>query len=187
MRKLLLSFCLMAFAFSLNAQELQNRKGEFGLKLGGSADIYRLQTYNISVIPYYQITPKLNAGLGMNFMYSNHLGEDHGEHCSVPLYADVKYVFLKESVAPFAEAQFGLNVGLTMAKDSYYANYAGHFGTFQLGVSIRRSDISLGIMAYDYSKHGESAVVGIGVEYSLFLRYAYNFRLSDKYVTAAMR
>lgn len=179
MKKCLLSLCFLLAAISLHAQNDLSDKGYFGLKLGGSASVYQLHTYSVSAIPYYKINPKLDAGLGFNFMYSNHLGEAQGGRCSLPLYADVKYVFLKKSVALFAEAQFGLNVGLTMYKDSYYANYAGHFGTFQLGVSVRRSDISLGVMAYDYSKHGESAATGIGVEYSLFLRYAYNFRLTD--------
>lgn len=184
MKKLFLFFSLIFAAISSNAQNDLNSKGFWGLQLGGSASVYLPHTYNFAVIPYYNITPKLGAGLGLGFMYSNHLGEHHGAHCSVPMFADLKYVILNKEVSPFAETQFGLNFGLTGYKDFYYANYGLYYGSLQLGVSVRHSDISLGIMAYDYLKYVEtfdSEIVNEGVvECSLFLRYAYNFKLTNR-------
>ena len=172
-------FLSLFFAvISSNAQNDLNNKCFWGLQLGGSASVYLPHTYNFAVIPYYKITPRLGAGFGLGFMYSNHLGEHHGPHCSASMFADLKYVFLNKEISPFAETQFGLNFGLTGYKDLYYANYGSYYGSLQLGVSVRRSDISLDIMAYDYSKYGET--VDEGVECSLFLRYAYNFKLTDR-------
>lgn len=176
MRKLLLSFCLMAFAFSLNAQGFQNRKGEFGLKLGGSASVYQLHTYSISAIPYYKITPKLDAGLGFGLLYSFCLGERPAG--SLPFFADVKYDFLNKRVRPFIEAQVGLNLSLTSESVSY-TKFGLRYLTFQLGVSVRHSDFSFGIMSCDFTQHNTYWDTYHGSGNSLFLRYAYNFRLAD--------
>lgn len=178
MKKLFLFLSLFFAVISSNAQNDLNSKGIWGLRLGSSASVYLPHTYNFAVIPYYKITPRLDTGIGLGFMCSNHLGEHQGAHCSVPMFADLKYVFLNKEISPFAETQFGLNFGLTGYKDLYYANYGSYYGSLQLGVSVRRSDISLGIMAYDYSKYGDT--VDEDVECSLFLRYAYNFKLTDR-------
>lgn len=109
MKKLLFSICLMAMAFSLNAQENQNLKGEIGLLVAGSAAVKPVQTYGISVQPYYKLTPKLSLGLGTGLIYTNHLGIDQLNHYSVPLYADLKYAFIKRKVTPYIEMQRGIN------------------------------------------------------------------------------
>lgn len=185
MRKLLLSFCLMAFAFSLNAQGFQNRKGEFGLKLGGSASVYQLHTYSVSAIPYYKITPKLDAGLGFGLLYS-FVFRDCPASCSLPFFADVKYDFLNKRVRPFIEAQVGINLNLTSTESVDYTKFGLRYLTFQLGVSVRHSDFSFGIMSCDFTQRNTINIGGglYGDTYhgsgnSLFLRYAYNFRLTD--------
>lgn len=175
MRKLLLSFCLMAFAFSLNAQGFQNRKGEFGLKLGATASVYQPHTYSITATPYYKITSKLDAGLGLGFLYSYYLGERSG--CSLPFYADVKYAFLSKRVTPFIEAQFGLNVSLTSTESVSYSKFGLRYITIQLGVSVHHSDFSAGIMSYNYTQHNMMNYY-YASGHSLFLRYAYNFKLT---------
>lgn len=184
MKKYLLSLCFLLIAISLHAQNDLNDKGYFGLKLGGSASVYQLHTYSISAIPYYKITPKLDAGLGFGFLYSYYLGERPA--CSLPFFADVKYDFLNKRVRPFIEAQVGLNFGLTSTNSISYSKFGLRYLTFQLGISVRHSDFSFGIMSCDYTQHN---TINIGWQYygdtyhgsgnSLFLRYAYNFRLTD--------
>ena len=183
MKKYLLSLCFLLAAISLHAQNDLSDKGYFGLKLGGSASVYQLHTYSISAIPYYKITPKLDAGLGFGLLYSFCLGERPAG--SLPFFADVKYDFLNKRVKPFIEAQVGLNLSLTSESVSY-TKFGLRYLTFQLGVSVRHSDFSFGIMSCDYTQHN---TINIGWQYygdtyhgsgnSLFLRYAYNFRLTD--------
>lgn len=180
MKKLLFSICLMAMAFSLNAQENQNLKGEIGLQVAGSAAIKPVQTYGISVQPYYKLTPKLSLGLGTGLIYTNHLGIDQLNHFSVPLYADLKYAFIKRKVTPYIEMQRGINFGFPGYKDGAYSNFGINYGSILLGVSVARSDISIGLMSYDYSQHGEHE--RYGADGGWVVHYAYNFKLSDKHV-----
>lgn len=177
MKKLLFSICLMAMAFSLNAQENQNLKGEIGLQVAGSAAVKPVQTYGISVQPYYKLTPKLSLGLGTGLIYTDHLGIDQLNHYSVPLYADLKYAFIKRKVTPYIEMQRGINFGFPGYKEYTYSNFGINYGSILLGVSVARSDISIGLMSYDYSQHGEHERYGGWV-----VHYAYNFKLSDKHV-----
>lgn len=179
MKKLLFSICLMAMAFSLNAQENQNLKGEIGLQVAGSAAIKPVQTYGISVQPYYKLTPKLSLGLGTGLIYTNHLGIDQLNHFSVPLYADLKYAFIKRKVTPYIEMRRGINFGFPGYKDGAYSNFGINYGSILLGVSVARSDISLGFIGYDYYQHGEHE--RYGVDDCIVLNYAYNFKLSDKH------
>lgn len=180
MKKLLFSICLMAMAFSLNAQENQNLKGEIGLQVAGSAAIKPVQTYGISVQPYYKLTPKLSLGLGTGLIYTNHLGNDRLTHFSVPLYADLKYAFIKRKVTPYIEMQRGINFGFPGYKEYTYSNFGINYGSILLGVSVARSDISIGLMSYDYSQHGEHE--RYGADGGWVVHYAYNFKLSDKHV-----
>lgn len=180
MKKLLFSICLMAMAFSLNAQENQYLKGEIGLQVAGSAAIKPVQTYGISVQPYYKLTPKLSLGLGTGLIYTNHLGIDQLNHYSVPLYADLKYAFIKRKVTPYIEMQRGINFGFPGYKEDTYSNFGINYGSILLGVSVARSDISIGLMSYDYSQHGEHE--RYGADGGWVVHYAYNFKLSDKHV-----
>lgn len=180
MKKLLFSICLMAMAFSLNAQENQNLKGEIGLQVAGSAAAKPVQTYGISVQPYYKLTPKLSLGLGTGLIYTNHLGIDQLNHYSVPLYADLKYAFIKRKVTPYIEMQRGINFGFPGYKEYTYSNFGINYGSILLGVSVARSDISIGLMSYDYSQHGEHE--RYGADGGWVVHYAYNFKLSDKHV-----
>lgn len=176
MKKCLLSLCFLLAVISLHAQNDLSDKGYFGLKLGGSASVYQLHTYSISAIPYYKITPKLDAGLGFGLLYSFCLGERPAG--SLPFFADVKYDFLNKRVKPFIEAQVGLNVSLTSESVSY-TKFGLRYLTFQLGVSVRHSDFSFGIMSCDFTQHNTYWDTYHGSGNSLFLRYAYNFRLTD--------
>ena len=180
MKKLLFSICLLAMAFSLNAQENQNLKGEIGLQVAGSAAVKPVQTYGISVQPYYKLTPKLSLGLGTGLIYTNHLGNDRLTHFSVPLYADLKYAFIKRKVTPFIEMRRGINFGFPGYKEYTYSNFGINYGSILLGVSVARSDISIGLMSYDYSQHGEHE--RYGADGGWVIHYAYNFKLSDKHV-----
>lgn len=176
MKKCLLSLCFLLAVISLHAQNDLSDKGYFGLKLGGSASVYQLHTYSISAIPYYKITPKLDAGLGFGLLYSFCLGGRPAG--SLPFFADVKYDFLNKRVKPFIEAQVGLNVSLTSESVSY-TKFGLRYLTFQLGVSVRHSDFSFGIMSCDFTQHNTYWDTYHGSGNSLFLRYAYNFRLTD--------
>lgn len=181
MKKFLLSFCLMAFVFSLNAQNNQNRKGEFGLQVAGSAAVNPVQTYSISVQPYYKLTSKLGLGLGVGVLYTNHLGDDHFNHFSVPLYADLKYAFLNRKVSPYIEVKRGVNFGVTKYDAGSYANFGLNYSSFLLGVSVFRSDISFGFISYDCDQFGENA--GSITDGCFAIQYAYNFKLNDKHAT----
>lgn len=184
MKKYLLSLCFLLAAISLHAQNDLSDKGYFGLKLGATASVYQLHTYSISAIPYYKITPKLDAGLGFGLLYSFVF-----RNCpagSLPFFADVKYDFLNKRVRPFIEAQVGINLNLTSTESVDYTKFGLRYLTFQLGVSVRHSDFSFGIMSYDFTQRN---TINIGWQLygntyhgsgnSLFLRYAYNFRLTD--------
>ena len=179
MKKLFLLLFLFLASFPSNAQNELIEKGCYGLKIGGSASIYQLRTYSITATPHYKVTSKLDAGLGLGFLYSYHLGERSG--CSMPFYADVKYAFHNKRVTPFIEAQFGLNINLTSTESVSYTKFGLRYITIQTGVSVRHSDFSVGIMSYNYTQHnmmnyGWDTYYASG--HSLFLRYAYNFKLT---------
>ena len=178
MKKYLLSLCFLFAAISLHAQNDLSDKGYFGLKLGATASVYQFHTYSISAIPYYKITPKLDAGLGFGLLYS-FVFRGCPASCSLPFFADVKYDFLNKRVRPFIEAQVGINLNLTSTESVNYTKFGLRYLTFQLGVSVRHSDFSFGIMSCDYTQHNTYWDTYHGSGNSLFLRYAYNFRLTD--------
>ena len=181
---LLFSSFILALAFSLDAQNPKNLKGEFGLQVTGSVAVNPVQTYSVSAMPFYKLTPKFSVGIGTGLIYTNHLGDSRFDYFSVPLYADLKYTFTNSKVSPYIEIQRGMNLGLTMVKDNYYANFGSNYSSMLFGITDRRFDFSLGFMSYDFVEHpavdGET-FFNISTQPCLVVHYAYNFKLSDKY------
>ena len=186
---LVMSFWLATLA--LPAQQPFHKAGEIDLQLGVSAAMgnQRAPVYVFAASPVglYRITPKLSLGLGTELIATTGIGTIYYQELrfAAPVFLDMKYDFRNmpkdKPVCPFIELRGGFMLPFWMQKDIGYQNIDGYYTTVALGCSAYHSNFSLGLMMYDYSNY-HTSYQSRAVEVSLFMRYAYNFRLSDKLV-----
>ena len=187
----LLVMSLWLTMIASSGQQPFHKAGEFDLQLGVSAAMgnQRAPVYVFAASPVglYRITPKLSLGLGTELIATTGIGLVYYEKLryAVPVFLDLKYDFRNmpkdKPVCPFIELRGGFMLPFWMQKDIGYQNIDGYYTTVALGCSAYHSNFSLGLMMYDYSNY-HTSYQSRAVEVSLFMRYAYNFRLSDKLV-----
>lgn len=137
-------------------------KNKFTLRVGGEID-----PNNLKHFPYPPITPHFALGLTFDYHFTENfsigLGAEwfgaskygHLLH-AIPVYADLKLNFWgKKTYSPFLETRLGYSIPLSKATEYYptngsgfYVDYilSGPYLSFGLGCSMRRSNLSAGVV-----------------------------------------
>lgn len=180
-----ISLSLMMLASQ--AQQVFHKAGEIDLQLGVSAAMgnQRDPVYMFTGSPVLlaRVTPKLSLGIGTELIATTGIGLNYYKNMryAMPVFLDMKYDFRNmpkdKPVCPFIEMRAGYMLPFWMHKESDAQNIEGYYSTIAVGCSAYHSNVSLGLMMYDYSNPTASRRA---IESSFFLRYAYNIRLSNR-------
>ena len=204
MKKLLLSFCLMAIMLSANAQnekseayKLYRSKG-FNIEATASTGMFDVPMLVAHQMPYllaigptsnYRFNRYVCAGLGAEFQMARGGHTDYPEFdkfmIGVPVFANIKVNMGRGHISPFFAARAGMIFGFNdVYKNNYGYRFHGLYTDLGFGLSIKYSNVSIGMTCSDMLKTYQCT----GVQYygdevetvpnlNFYIRYSYSFGL----------
>lgn len=204
MKKLLLSFCLMAIMLSANAQNekseaynLYRSKG-FSIEATASTGMFDVPMLVAHQTPYLlAIGPTVNyrfnryvcAGLGAEFQTTRGGRTNNPElekfMMGVPVFANFKVNMGRGHVSPFFAARAGMIFGFNdVCKNKYSYRFHGLYTDLGFGLSIKYSNVSIGMTCSDLRRNCQNADNQYSVNenetipsLNFYLRYSYSFGL----------